>query len=298
MKTKNQVFDRITARVIEALESGTMPWRRGWDNSGGGFPHNAVTGKPYRGMNVWLLMMAAEERDLESTGWITPNQAKKFELDFKGAKTEEVVFWKRSERTDEETGKKSTFMWAKSYRVINLSECRGEGLEKLKGHVPVGLPEEMDTPDDLAIAVAKALELEVKHQGTKAFYQPTKDFICMPKLSKFSSDVTYRATLLHEAIHATGHKSRADRNLKGRFGDESYAAEELIAELGSTYLQEFLGIDMDLPNHASYIASWLKVLKNDSKAIMTAASQAQKAVDYLLQRLDIVEAPVYLEEAA
>jgi antirestriction protein ArdC len=298
--SNQKTFERITDKIITALEAGTLPWRRTWDQgnaAGYGMPHNATTGRPYRGMNVWLLMMAAEERGFQSTGWLTPNQAKAAGLDFKGAKTEEVVYWSKSTRVDEETGKSHTFMWCKSYRVINLDECSGD-MGKLKGFEALKLPEEISETDDLCDALSEALELSIKHGGDRAFYQPSRDFIQLPPQHAFHSDDEYRATMLHEGVHATGHTSRCDREFGDRFGSESYAFEELIAELGSVYLQAALSIDMDLPNHTSYLASWLKVLKGDSKAIMTAASKAQQAVDFLLDRLDITEAPVYEEAKA
>ena len=187
-------------------------------------------------------------------------------------------------------------MWCKSYRVLPLDECEGDK-SKLHGAGTSDLADALEEIDDIAMAVSQALEIEVKHGGDRAFYQPTRDFICLPPFEAFEGEVPYRATLLHEATHATGHKSRCDRQFGDRFGDQAYAFEELVAELGSAYLQGALGIDMELPNHASYIANWLKVLKGDPKAVMTAASKAQQAVDYLLDRLEIAEAPVY-EEAA
>ncbi|HNP36489.1 MAG TPA: zincin-like metallopeptidase domain-containing protein [Woeseiaceae bacterium] len=303
MTATNKLYQRITDRIVKALEAGTLPWRKGWSEGNSaayGMPHNAVTGRAYRGINVWLLMMEAEEQGFTSTGWVTPNKAKELELDFKGAKTCEVVFWSKSKReveTDDGGTETKTFMWAKSYRVMNLDQCRGDALAKLKGHKVLELPEEIATGDALGEAVSAALEIEIKHGGDRACYSPSCDLIRMPPTNAFNSEVVYRATLLHEATHATGHKSRCDRDLKGRFGTEAYAFEELIAELGSCYIQAALGIDMELPNHASYIKSWLRVLKDDPKAIMSAASMSQKAVDYLLERLDITAAAEWAEAA-
>lgn len=291
-RPSGDLYKRITDRIVTALEAGTLPWRKPWKDGNGaayGFPHNAVTGRAYRGINVWLLMMEAEEKGYQSTGWITPKAAKEHGLDFAGQRTTEVVFWKKSTRTvegDDGTEQTKSFLWARSYRVLNLDQCEGDK-SKLKGHNALAVPEEFDDVDDLTVAVSRALEIEVKHGGDRAFYQPSKDFICLPPLEAFDSDTVYRATLLHESVHATGHKSRCDRDLTGRFGTEAYAAEELIAELGSCYIQAALDIDMDTPNHASYLASWLRVLKDDSKAIFTAASKAQQAVDYLFDRLHI-----------
>lgn len=300
-RPSTQVYDRITARIVDALKEGTVPWRKSWKSGNAaapGLPHNATTGRPYRGMNVWVLMMEAEENGYESTGWITPKQALAAELDFKGQQTTEVLFWKKSTRkveTDTGDEESRTFMWCKGYRVLNLDQCKGDK-SKLKGNV-TDLRDTVEEIDDLAVAVSQGLELEVKHGGDRAFYQPTRDFICLPPEAAFTGPAAYRATLLHEGVHATGHSKRLDRKFGARFGDAAYAFEELIAELGSTYLQAALGIDMDLPHHASYLDHWVKVLEGDHKAILTAASQAQKAVDFLLDRLEIADAPEY-EEAA
>lgn len=301
-RPSGDLYKRVTDRIVTALEAGALPWRRGWkqgNRAAYGFPHNAVTGRAYRGLNVWLLMMEAEDNGYTSTGWITPKAAGEAGLNFAGQRTTEVVFWKKSTRpveTDDGDVKSKSFMWARSYRVLNLDQCEGDK-SKLKGHKALELPEELQDTDDLTVAVSRALAIEVKHGGDRAFYQPANDYICLPPIDAFDTETVYRATLLHEGVHATGHKSRCDRDLQGRFGTEAYAAEELIAELGSCYVQAALGIDMEVPNHASYLASWLKVLQNDTKAIFTAASKAQQAVDYLFDRLDITEAPTYAEAA-
>ena len=155
------------------------------------------------------------------------------------------------------------------------------------------MPPALEDTDALITAIESCLDLEIKHGGDQAYYQPANDFIMLPPKDAFKSDTGYRATALHEATHATGHKSRCDRTLRGRFGTEAYAAEELIAEIGSCFLQETLGIEMDVENHASYLQNWLKVLKDDKRAVFTAASAAQKAVDYLLDKLDIKKMETY-----
>lgn len=289
------LYQRVTDRVVAALEAGTLPWRKGWkdgNSAAHGFPHNATTGRAYRGINVWLLMMEAEELGYQSTGWLTPKQALALKLDFKGEKTTEVVFWSRSTRQVEGEDKPRTFMWAKSYRVLNVDQCKGDK-SKLKGVDSLRMPEEISTPDELCNAIAQALEVSIKHGGDRACYVPSRDMIMLPPQDSFESDDEYRATLLHESTHSTGHKSRCDRDLKNSFGSEGYAWEELVAELGCTYIGAALDMPMDIPNHASYLANWLKVLKGNPKALMQAASAAQRAVDYLFDKLDIAEIPEY-----
>ncbi len=292
---KASIYKRITDNLIAAIESGTLPWRRDWKlgNGGGyGMPHNAVSGRAYRGINTMLLLCEQAEHGYTSTGWITPRKAIENELDFKGQKTTEVVFWKRMSKTDADTGEKNSFMFAKSYRVLNLDQCKGDK-EKLKGHKALEIPEEIADVDDLVQAVRDGMTIKVNHGGDRAFYQPGNDFIQMPPKDAFKTETGYRATFMHETTHSTGHKSRCDRSFGKRFGTEAYAFEELVAELGCCYLQATLGIEMDVENHASYLNNWLTVLKDDDRAIMTAASKAQQAVDYILDAINIKELPVY-----
>jgi antirestriction protein ArdC len=298
---KTSIYQRITNKLIEILETGANPWQRDWTlgNGGGyGMPHNAISGRAYRGINLMILMAEQVEKGYTSTGWITVGKCKELGLDFKGCKTTEVVLWKRSEKKDSDTGERSSFMWAKSYRVFNLDQLGGveEHADKLKGYKALELPEEIEAPHDLVQAVRDGLDIKVNHGGDRAFYAPSEDFIQMPPRDAFKSEEGYIGTFMHEATHATGHKSRCDRGTKamqGRFGTEAYAFEELVAELGSCFLQGTLGIEMHTENHASYLASWLKVLKGDEKAIFTASSKAQQACDYILDKTGIKAAPVY-----
>jgi antirestriction protein ArdC len=293
-KQKFDVYQTITDQLIEALEAGVNPWRKPWKFDGDtaatlGMPHNATNGHPYRGINALVLMVETMRHGYQSTGWITPKRAIEAGLNIKGAKTTMVVFWKKSRFTEKDsaTGEESTreVMWAKHYRVLNLDQCEGDK-SKLKGN---GALADMSqtSGSELAEQLDAALSLRggVKHQGSRAFYAPSEDAIVVPPVDLFESDHGYAGTILHEAVHSTGAKHRLDRDLKGRFGSESYAAEELVAELGATYLQAMLGIEGDLEHHASYLDSWLKVLKSDKKAIFTAASKAQAASDYVLAAL-------------
>jgi len=289
-KPKRDVYQEITDRVIAALERGVNPWRKPWTSTGSaaasGMPHNAVTGRPYRGINVALLMIETMEKGYQSTGWITPKRAMEAGLNFKGQKTTEAVFWKKlrvkdrdAEPIEDGEPPEREILMAKTYRVLNLDQCEGDK-SKLKGcRAPADLSEKSGS--ELADLLSEGLGVTIRHQGDQAFYAPHFDQIVVPPVEVFTSDAGYRGTLLHEATHAAGAAHRLERDLKGRFGSESYAAEELVAELGATYLQALLGIEGDLEHHASYADSWLKVLQGDKKAIFTAASKAQAAADYI-----------------
>ncbi len=295
---KKDIYQSITDRLIAAIENGTLPWRRDWklgNGSGYGMPHNAVSGRAYRGINLMLLLSEQVEKGYTSTGWITPRKAIEHKLNFKGQKTTEVVFWKRMSKTDTDdngTDTKRSFMFAKSYRVLNLDQCEGNK-DALKGHKALEIPEEIAEPHALLESVRDGLAITLQHGGDRAFYSPSADFVQMPPREAFKTEAGYLGTGMHEFVHSTGHKSRCNREFGKRFGTEAYAAEELVAELGSCFLQELLNVEMDTENHASYLANWLKVLKDDKRAIFTAASKAQQACDYILDAAGLQDMPVY-----
>ena len=131
----------------------------------------------------------------------------------------------------------------------------------------------------------KAIAADVRHGGNQAYYAPATDHVQMPAFQAFTDNVSYYSTLAHEHTHWTAKESRCDRQLGKRFGDHAYAAEELIAELGAAFTCAHLGLSTEpREDHAQYLASWLKVLKADSRAIFTAASKAQQACDWLIAR--------------
>lgn len=301
---KSDIYQRITDKLIAIIEGGVNPWQRDWKlgNAFPGMPHNAVSGRGYRGINLMILVAEQIDKGYTSTGWITPKKAIEHGLNFKGQKTTEVIFWKRSTKAEPDPNggddKVKSFMWAKSYRVLNLDQCEGDK-SKLKGHKALELPAEIADTNDLCVKVGEAIEVTVKHGGDRACYIPSADEVHMPPLKAFKTEAGYIGTHMHEYVHATGHKSRCDRGVKAmqsRFGTEAYAFEELVAELGACFLQETLGIEMHTENHASYLDNWLTVLKGDKRAIFTASSKAQQATDYILDRAGIKDAPVYDED--
>ena len=300
---KSDIYQRITDKLIAIIEDGVNPWQRDWKtgNAFPGMPHNAVSGRGYRGINLMILIAEQQTHGYTSTGWITPKKAIEHGLNFKGQKTTEVIFWKRGTSTEDDGqgGEKTkSFMWAKSYRVLNLDQCEGDK-SKLKGHKALELPEEIVETHALVEAVRSGIDVTLKHGGDRACYIPSADEVHMPPEKAFKTEAGYLGTAMHEFTHATGHKSRCDRGVKAmqsRFGTEAYAFEELVAELGACFLQETLGIEMHTENHASYLDNWLKVLKGDKRAIFTASSKAQQATDYILDKAGIKDAPVYDDE--
>ena len=271
----------ITDQIISELENGAAPWVKPWKSVKGrpaaGQPFNPSTGTIYRGVNwAYLSLMQGERSNL----WLTFKQAQALGGNVrKGAKGVPIVFWKPLSVKDKATGESSTVPMLKHYFVFNLNDCEEVDLPAPKD----ALPDPQWQPCDKAQALTDTLKLTggLHHGGNEAFFRPSNDSIHMPEKAQFASRENYYATLLHEAIHATGHKSRLDREKGKRFGDHAYAYEELIAELGAAMLCAHCGLDGDL-RHAAYIESWLKALKNDKKFIISAAGKAQAGMDFLI----------------
>jgi antirestriction protein ArdC len=268
------IAQTITDRIIAELEAGTAPWVKPWHESAEAY--NPISGTVYRGVNqLWLGMFGTGR----SNAWLTFKQASDAGLNVKkGSKGVPIVFWKplsvtRKDSNGDEV--QATLPLLKHYFVFNADDVEGATFSKQGGTLEGSIDSRVQSVID-RLQLANGVQT-----ASAAYYQATKDLIGMPALSSFRSLADYHATLLHEAVHATGHQSRLDRKLANRFGSEAYAFEELIAELGAAMLCMKTGIDGQL-QHASYIGSWLKVLKQDKNAIIKAASKAQAAMDYLI----------------
>jgi antirestriction protein ArdC len=252
-------------------------------------PYNPVSGTIYSGMNhIWLSMMQGA---YPSPYWLTLKHANQIGGHVKAnEKGTPIVAFKIVRKETLVNGKKETsaYPMIKHHYVYNVAQCEDITIPAM----PVE-PEPTFNPDSSVMALVDKLGLEngLTHGGDSAFYSPTRDFISMPPMAAFNSANGYHSTLLHESVHATGHKSRLDRDFSKRFGDESYAFEELVAELGSAMLCAHCGIDGEMQaNHVAYIANWLKVLRNDKKAILTASAKAQQALDFLTKAKQVDEA--------
>jgi antirestriction protein ArdC len=279
---KRNLYEAVTARILSELETGTPPWIKPWSATPGqNTPSNAVTGRPYSGCNVILLWIAGEHT------WATPRFLTfKQALDAgghvrKGEHGTKVYFVKRltvadEKAEDEDATRNVTTL--REYTVFNVAQCDGLPEKVLNPEAkPPQIQDERDATIDEFLAHTGA---DIREGQGEAYFAPGKDFISMPAFGAFKSRSHFYATAFHELGHWTGHKSRLDRDMKGRFGDRSYAAEELIAELTAAFLCAEFSIDGDL-RHASYIASGIDLLKKDSRAFFTAASKAQVAANYL-----------------
>jgi len=292
------IYQSVTDKIIDQLEQGVVPWIKPWSGDPDPLPRNASSGRHYRGINNLILGIEASLNCYASNRWMTFRQA--LELGGfvrKGEKATQVVFFGTQVACDPEcpvvsdSSKTRRIPFLKIFCVFNRSQI--DGLEPESEALSFDAFE----PCDRAEQIVEASGIPIRYQGFQACYLPLLDQIHLPERFYFKDAASFYPTAFHELSHATGHKSRLDRDLKGRFGSEPYAAEELIAELSSAFLAAHSRIDGQL-QHANYIDSWIKVLKDDKKALFTAAAHAQRAADFLLQRAGLIETEQYPAKAA
>lgn len=278
------LYASITQRIIEALEAGAPPWVRPWSTIPEPAPANAISRRSYRGVNFVLLAMARWDQGYARNAWLTFLQASSIGAHVKaGEHGTTIVFWKPSansregtEPAESATTSDRKFPVLRGYVVFNLDQLAG---------LPPSLRHIAQLPDWNALAEAERIlaisGARIIHGGNSAVYQPSNDVIFLPERNAFPSAPKYYATAFHELVHWAGHKSRCDRQFAQRFGSDAYAMEELVAELGSAFLCAQARIDGAM-QHASYIDSWLKILREDKRTVLSAAAKAQTAADFLI----------------
>lgn len=279
---KQDVYQLVTDRIIEALESGVVPWHKPWRSFAGNAPRSMSTGKAYSGVNVWTLGATAMMRGYSSPYWITFKQAKERGGSVrKGEKGSPVVFWKFIEKTDPASGDVTDRIpLLRYFTVFNVEQCDG-----IEAPVIEGLPDRDPIEACEAIAHGYVDSPTVNHGGDRAYYSPALDMIGMPRMGQFDTSEHYYGTLFHELAHSTGHADRLGRKSlihPAPFGSEDYSREELIAEMAAAFLCGTAGIDVNVTHHASYIGSWLKNLQNDPRLVVQAGAAAQKAAALIL----------------
>lgn len=286
-KTRSDVYERVTSKIVEELERGVRPWLKPWnaEHAAGRITrplrHNFT---PYKGINILMLWAAAELSGYACPIWLTFQQAKELGGHVKkGEHGSPVVYastFKKTDTTEQGDESEQEIPFLKQYTVFNVEQI-DDLPERFyqKASEPVDIPERIEQADTF-FAGTKA---EIRYGGNRAYYALEKDYVQMPPYETFRDTESHAATLAHELTHWTRHPSRLDRDLgRKKWGDAGYAMEELVAELGSAFLCADLKITPEVrDDHASYIASWLEVLKNDKRAVFVAASQASKAVDFL-----------------
>jgi len=278
-KEKMDVYEIVTDRIIDLLEQGVVPWHKPWAGGSNQIPSNLVSKKAYRGVNVWLLSCAG----YSSPYWVSYKQATELGGQVrKGEKSTLVVYWKMFENIDKATGEKKTIPMLRYYNVFNVSQCDGIKTPESDEIVKIDFD-----PIDEAEKIVNNMQKKprITHNDQRAYYDRSNDYVNMPNKETFDKVESYYSVLFHELTHATGHEDRLGRLQKdvSRFGDSSYAKEELVAEMGASFLCATSGIiERTLDNSAAYIASWLKALKNDKKLVVSAAGKAHAACDYIL----------------
>ena len=269
MNMKTAAYDAVYNQIVNQMNKGTLPWRKAWKGSA---PKNGKSGHKYSGINLFLLSCSgfADQR------WFTYKQLSELGGKVKtGEKSHQVVFWQMSTYEDK-NGDKKTIPFLKYYNVFNFEQIEGLKLEAEIGEAIADADDIIESYKDKPNTV---------YGFSYAVYSVSQDEVKMPSKNQFNSIDAFYSTLFHEYAHSTGHSNRLNRKTlteTTKFGSDVYSEEELIAEFTSAFLCNQAGIDNTLENSAAYIKGWMKAFKDNPKMIVTAASKAQKAADYIL----------------
>ena len=268
------VYQEVTDSIIKQLENGAMPWIKPWATDSTA-DKNFLSQAPYKGINRLMLGLSSMVQGFNTPVWASFKQWQTVGATVrKGEKGTKIVFYSPVTKENKATGDSESYNLLKTYYVFNASQVDG---------VTIQAPSVPDKPFN-AVAEAEArirkTGVILTHGGDSAFYAPSVDKINVPHKASFISEANYYATVFHELVHWTGAEHREKRVFGKRFGDNAYAFEELVAEMGAAFLCQDYRIAGEL-RHAGYLQSWLKVLREDSKAIFKAAALAQKAADYV-----------------
>ncbi len=302
------VIKEITDKVIKNLESlpENAKWSKPWSHKGTTFGahHNPITGTVYSGFNFLITNLSG----FECKQWVTFNQLKdKFGMEqackyVKGCKTTPIVHFKMVPDSRDPSGE-TLYPKRSSYRVFNVSQLNDFDASVFGGIDENSQPEVIGIPTDGANLLAEELGVDLRYQGNTACFIPSVDRINMPTVESFIEGGTSRdhhdSTLLHEITHWTGHESRLNRKLKNHFGSKDYAFEELVAELGSAMAGALMGLPYEGLQHAEYIQSWIKSLRDNPNALFEASKLANKAVKYMIDNgARFIEREITIKEVA
>lgn len=274
---KNDIRDTIAAKFVEALNAGTIPWRKPW--TGGARPHNVVSRKPYRGGNLMYLALIQQLKGYATGQWLTFKGATQLGGKIKaGEKATAIMFWTFLKKVDKDTGKEKKVPFLRYYNVFNVDQTEGCTLPVVerKEFSPIAEAEKIfhGMPNRPKVSVI---------ESDRAFYVPSADSVTLPNPSQFVNPESFYATAFHELAHSTGHKSRLNRDFGMTFGSEPYSKEELIAEMTAAFLSAECGIlDAVEDNSKAYVQHWATFCGKEPRVIVDAAGAAQKAADYIL----------------
>lgn len=288
------LYANVTGKILGMMQAGAGDWRKPWIASGGGLPSNGVTGREYHGVNVLCLWAAAAEKGYASPLWASFPQWRNAGASVrKGERGTMIVYLgdaSKNDATDAAEGDtdaskpRRVLRYFHVFNVAQVDAAEGSDWQPPKPPELPSLAQRIEAAEHLVGATGA----RIVNGHSRAFYQPAGDFVGMPHITAFrdtptaSATENYYGTLLHELTHWTGHPRRLDRNLSTRFGSDAYAAEELVAELGSAFLCAALGISAEpRQDHAQYLANWANVLRADDRAIFTAAARASDAAEYI-----------------
>lgn len=285
----NDLFAQITNQLIADIDTGAAgTWRMPWHTLADSGTPASVDGRPYRGANALWLAMVAAAHDWPCGTWATYRAWQRHGAQVRrGEKATQVILWKpttpkdRDDDTENDGRSRRPRLLARAYAVFAAEQV--DGADEIIARRTERLAER-DTPERIAAAESyfAAVPATVIEGGNRAYYSPSADTIHVPSIAQFDHAAHYYGTRAHETVHWTGHRDRLDRDLSGRFGTDSYAAEELVAELGAAMWCAQAGLSAATrADHASYLAGWLRVLRSDARALVTVAARAQAAVDHL-----------------
>ncbi|HCI5999597.1 TPA: DUF1738 domain-containing protein [Klebsiella variicola subsp. variicola] len=280
-KTRTDIYQTVTDSVIAAFDAGVKPWSCPWQRVPGmsGLPSNYATGVAYSGMNIMLLWSSASKQGFSDSRWLTYKQAQAAGGQVRTREHGTTAIFYTTLEKENAAGDIEHIPMLKTFTVFNVAQI--DGLSLMSESVA---PEVTFDPLPQAENLFRSSGAKIIEKGQNAFFSPSTDEIWLPERHLFADSANFYATGLHELVHWSGAKSRLNREMKGKFGSADYAFEELCAELGSAFLMADMGIAGEV-QHESYIASWLKALKNDKRYIFKAASAASKAHRYLMDKV-------------
>ena len=280
---RTELQDYVTGLIVTELESGNVPWHKGWRSSGL-MPSNLVSKKAYRGINALILAIVGSE--YSSPYWLTYKQASDLGGSVrKGEKGVHITYYAKIAKKAEEgqdPKEVGSFSLLRGYVVFNTDQCDGITIPEISPLAPVTPLEAVDS----LMTGWDCPPVNYRAQD-RAYYSPSDDEITLPLVDQFESPLEHAYTLAHELTHSTGHESRCNRwanpeDKPSRFGCESYAKEELVAEIGACMLLTMLGVEVDIKNSGAYIKSWLKALKDDRTLIFSASAKANQATTLIM----------------
>ncbi|MBD1576970.1 DUF1738 domain-containing protein [Vibrio sp. S11_S32] len=281
-KEKTDFYQVVTDSIIASLEKGVKPWACPWDTSScNEMPYNFKSGIQYSGINILLLWGSATDQGFKKSAWLTYKQAQEMGAQVrKGEKGTTIIFYKTYAKEDKQTGEEKTLPVLKTFTVFNIEQMDSIDIKETEIIEPINT---LDYSQFAHVEAAiKMTGAKITEAGNKAFFRPSTDEIYLPPRSTFNSEADFFATEFHELTHWTGGETRLDRTKGKRFGDNAYAFEELIAELGSAFLMAEFNVRGKV-QHDSYIDNWIKALNNDKRFIFKAASFASKAHRFICE---------------